>query len=202
MLPDIVLLDIFDFYMAHASDRPIYDREMWITLVHVCRKWREIVFESPRRLNLRLLFTLRKSVRKMLDTWPPLLIDIVFGVGIWILAALEHGDRIRQIELYGPSRLDMERALAAMRKPFPELIYLSLNLFDGEPMFIRPIIRDSFLGGSAPRLQSLELNGISFSLPALKKLLCLPPTLSKFVFGEFRIPGTFHPKKWSLAFPL
>jgi hypothetical protein len=76
MLPDIALLEIFDFYVAQASDFPVQNRETWITLVHVCRNWRDIVFSSPRRLNLRLLVTPRRSVRTMLDTWPPLLIDI------------------------------------------------------------------------------------------------------------------------------
>lgn len=49
MLPEIALLDIFDFY-GHEIDA-------WHTLVHVCRKWRIIVFGSPRRLDLRLLCT-------------------------------------------------------------------------------------------------------------------------------------------------
>ena len=29
--------------------------EAWQSLVHVCRRWRCLVFESPRRLNLRLV---------------------------------------------------------------------------------------------------------------------------------------------------
>jgi hypothetical protein len=82
MLPDLALLESFDFYdaAAQASDHLTYNGETWITLVHVCRKWRDIVFASPRRLNLRLLVTPMSSVELMLDTWPPLLIDI-WGFG-------------------------------------------------------------------------------------------------------------------------
>ncbi|KAI0271836.1 hypothetical protein BGY98DRAFT_1100195 [Russula aff. rugulosa BPL654] len=82
MVPDVALLESFDFYVAaaQASDHLTYNGETWITLVHVCRKWRDIVFASPRRLNLRLLVTRMSSVELMLDTWPPLLIDI-WGFG-------------------------------------------------------------------------------------------------------------------------
>jgi hypothetical protein len=47
-LPDFVLLEIFGCRVGLAI-------EVWVVLVYVCRKWRDIVFESPRRLNLQLL---------------------------------------------------------------------------------------------------------------------------------------------------
>ena len=46
MLPDDVLLEIFDFYVDEEEGLPfksIYIQE-WITLVHVCRRWRRVVF--------------------------------------------------------------------------------------------------------------------------------------------------------------
>ena len=46
MVPDVALLEIFGVYTWLES---------WYTLVHVCRKWRNVVFGSPCRLNLRLL---------------------------------------------------------------------------------------------------------------------------------------------------
>jgi hypothetical protein len=118
MLPDIALLESFDSYVAHAqletSDFPFKNRETWIsriTLVHVCRKWRDIVYSSLSHhvaLNLRLLFTLLKSVKILLDAWPPLLIDIwtfnlEFGACDWILSLrqsrpLEHDDRIQYVK--------------------------------------------------------------------------------------------------------
>ena len=58
MVPDLALLGIFDFYMTEALDfNPFrHNSEAWIILAHVCRKWRDIVFGSPSRLNVRLLF--------------------------------------------------------------------------------------------------------------------------------------------------
>jgi hypothetical protein len=195
MIPDIALLETFDFYVAQASDPPVRNREMWITLVHVCRKWRDIVFESPRRLNLRLLITPRRSVRAMLDTWPPLLIDI-WGAGVesWgkdtIISALEHGDRIRQIELFNFSIFHMEQILAAMRKPFPALISLALNLFDAGSWPVIKVVPDSFLGDSAPRLESLRLFSMPFPLPALKKLLLSTTDLVEIRIR--RIPNSWY----------
>jgi F-box-like len=197
-LPDIALLEIFDFYVAQAPDPPIYNRETWITLAHVCRKWRDIVFASPRRLNLRLLVTPMSSVGLMLDTWPPLLIDIWgFELGGWgmdtIIAALEHDDRIRQIELFDSSSFHMELALEAMRKPFPELMSLSLQFFDEEPNQVTvtwPAIPDSFLGESVPRLQSLRLISIPFPLPALQKLLLSATDLVKIRI--WKVPNSWY----------
>jgi hypothetical protein len=76
-LPDEVLLDIFSFYLD--NDNSAYeprDTDEWHTLVHVCRRWREVVFASPRRLNLALLCGEKTPVRKMLNIWPAFPMDI------------------------------------------------------------------------------------------------------------------------------
>jgi hypothetical protein len=80
MLPDIALIEIFDFYLDEDDiDEDEDDTgidgghiEAWHKLVHVCREWRNLVFGSPRRLNLRILCGPRTTVIKKLDTWPPL----------------------------------------------------------------------------------------------------------------------------------
>jgi hypothetical protein len=85
MLPDDVLLGLFDFYADEDVDEDFEPSlrvkakqkqkqriEAWITLAHVCRRWRSVVFQSPRRLNLRLLCTTKTPARDTLDVWPPL----------------------------------------------------------------------------------------------------------------------------------
>jgi hypothetical protein len=53
VLPDDALLEIFDFYMGRHRDRGFMYEELkkkkdtWQTLVHVCRRWRTLVFGSP-----------------------------------------------------------------------------------------------------------------------------------------------------------
>jgi hypothetical protein len=112
MLPDIVLLDVFDFYLNEALV------EAWHTLVHVCRKWRNIAFGSPRRLALRLYCTPNTPVRETLDVWP-LLPIVVQGCGVFdvdnIVVALEHNERICEIDLLGLLNSQLEEFMAAMQ---------------------------------------------------------------------------------------
>src|SRR5712691_4508435 len=83
-IPDEFLLKIFSFYVEESYEAYDPDKfnsaktlEKWRPLVHVCRRWRNLVFASPRRLNLRLVFTGRTPVREMLGLWPvlPIVID-------------------------------------------------------------------------------------------------------------------------------
>ena len=170
MLPDDVLLAIFDFC---ADEHEVMKKEIeaWQTLVHVCRQWRGVVFGSPRRLNLRLVYEPNTPARDTLDVWPtlPLVIQCFSGIGIEnvdnIVAVLEHSNRVCRINLLKVSRSDFENISAAMQVPFPELTDLQLVSFDETV----PVLPDSFLGGSGPRLRLLSLHGIPF--PGLPKLL-------------------------------
>ena len=123
MLPDDVLLEIFDNHVN--EDRDEYDNfkqetEEWQTLVHVCRRWRSIVFASPRRLNLRLVCTPETPARDMLDVWPslPLLVwdslsaHSTEGVDD-IIAVLERSKRVVEINLFQADNSDLEEVLAA-----------------------------------------------------------------------------------------
>ena len=98
-LSDDDLLYVFDFYLAEALEV-----EAWHTLVHVCRRWRTLVFASPRRLNLRIACTNKTPVREKLDIWPPLPIVMLGSCFSHtcldnIIDALKHHDRVCQIEL-------------------------------------------------------------------------------------------------------
>jgi hypothetical protein len=169
ILPDDVLLAVFDIILGeHGNVDRILD--LWQPLVHVCRRWRSIVFGSPGHLNLRLRCTARKPVRDMLDIWPPFPLIIYGGTSKTeaydnVIAALERRDRVHEISLIMTNSPAHEKVLAAMQEPFPELTELQVSLY-GEPELIIP---DSFLGGSAPRLEVLELEGIPF--PGLPNLL-------------------------------
>jgi hypothetical protein len=109
-------------------------------------------------------------VRETLDVWP--LLPIVLrgdGHEKWglnnILAALEHNDRICDLDLIGFPSPQLEKVLTAMQRPFPILGQLVLQSRDETA----PINPDSFLGGSTPRLRSLGLECIPF--PGLPNLL-------------------------------
>jgi hypothetical protein len=165
MLPDDVLLEIFDFFTKSVEGFI----EEWQILVHLCRRWRSLVFGSPRRLKLRLFCSDRKLARDMLDVWPPLplVIQRIGEAGSVdnIVGVLERSDRVCHIYLRNLKRSDLEIISAAMQVPFPELTDLLLRL-NGETV---SALSDSFLGGSTPRLEYLWLAGIP--LPGLPKLL-------------------------------
>jgi hypothetical protein len=168
MLPEDVLLEISDWYL---DDNEFYNLEGWQTLAHVCRKWRNVVFGSPRRLNLRLLCAGTKPVRKNLDIWPRLPIIVLsyyhkMTTEDNIVAALEHKDRVCRIMLEKVSTSLWEGVLAATQEPFPALTDLELHTSAKEPK----TVSDSFLGGSAPtNLRYLRLSRVPF--PGLPKLL-------------------------------
>ena len=167
MLHDDVLLHIFESYVDEDTDT-----EKWITLVHVCRLWRNLVFQSPRRLNLRLDCTPKKQMRDMDICWPPLPLivrdfDDVFLDASRVkntIAALEYNDRVSQIDL-DAFPLKYVANSKVLQKPSSELTHLKI----GTTYHDGPVFPDSFLGGSAPRLQSLALIRIPF--PGLPRLL-------------------------------
>ena len=171
-LLDDVLLEIFDLYREEdedENDEP--DVWGWNTLVHVCRRWRQIVFASPLRLDLKILCTSGTPVRKNLGIWPalPIVIDyseITNDDEDNMVTALEHVDRVCKVDL-GVTGSGLEKISTAMRQTFPNLAVLFIWWRDA------PVLPASlpaeFLGGSAPRLQTIQLGGISF--PALPTLL-------------------------------
>jgi hypothetical protein len=56
--------------MAEADEDGL--NEDWQILVHVCQKWRYVVFRSPLHLNLRIVCSPETPVREKLALWPPL----------------------------------------------------------------------------------------------------------------------------------
>ena len=86
------------------------------------------------------------------------------------MAALEHHNRIRQIQLAVTSSL-LEKVAASMKEPFPELTSLSIWFDKGYSSRSAPTLplTAAFLCGYAPRLRDFSLIGIPF--PDLPELL-------------------------------
>lgn len=118
ILPDNVLLDIFDFCLRNPRKSPFHRMSEWQRLVvHVCQRWRHIIFASPRRLDLHLFCTYGMSVRNNLSCWLafPIIVDyypywdFVSGKSIVpdnddnVIAALERPDRMHCVEIAATS---------------------------------------------------------------------------------------------------
>ena len=190
VLPDDVLLEIFDFYVDISQWDARKEIEAWQLLVHVCRRWRNIVFGSPRRLNLRLYCTPQTPAKDRLDVWPtfPLIIaGDVKSVSDMdnVIAALGQSNRVRQVNFGGRQ---LEKVLAAMQVSFPELTHLCLCSY-GETL----VIPDPFLGGSAPRLRYLAFKGTP--ILGLPKLLLSATQLVELCLYGIPHSGHISPKE-------
>ncbi|KAH9974935.1 hypothetical protein BGW80DRAFT_123644 [Lactifluus volemus] len=187
-IPDDVLLDIFDFFLQVSGYYPNSRARSWNRLVHVCKRWRYIVFASPLRLDLCLYCSRYTPVRETLDVWPPLPMQISSGrLSDNILAALEHRDRIREVSLDDISMdLDSEHWVTLMQKPIPSLERLSISSRNPPPL------SSSFLGGSAPRLQRLSL--WRTSLPTLPQLLSSSRDLVYLSIEQIPYDGYISPE--------
>jgi hypothetical protein len=203
VLPDDVLLEIFGFYTIMISYDGYMGIEAWQSLVHVCRRWRVLVFESPRRLNLRLFCTPKTPTRDKLDVWPalPLLIHGPMTSKSQdldnIIVALEQSNRVCQVTLWPLTAWQLEKVLATMQVPFPELTDLllfpeltDLLLFPNDETV--PVIPDSFLDGSAQRLRSFSSDGIPF--PGLPKLLLSATNLDSLRLYHIPHSGYISPE--------
>ncbi|KAH9161654.1 hypothetical protein EDB89DRAFT_711579 [Lactarius sanguifluus] len=195
-LTDSVLLEIFDLIRSFRADfqvrlSPIWN---WQPLVRVCRRWRQIIFASPLRLDLQLLCTHGQPVKRNLGRWPstfPIAIDYGYNTAKDltpndennIIAALEQRDRIRHLRLSVTNAL-LEKMVTLMRKPFPELRHLAIS---SQGLNV-PVLPDDFLGGSAPCLREIWFNGIPF--PALPTLLSSASALVELLLVD--IPETGH----------
>jgi len=204
-LPNNVLLEIFDFYLdpiqwlrSSTSRRrvPQYP-DLWHTLAHVCCRWRCVATASPRRLNLRLLCTEKRPVKR--SVWPelPIVIHAVFpksrrsrsqGMKIIIAALKQQHNRVCRIIISDiPNPLLKKFAAILMKTPFPALTQLTLQSADKSA----PVLLDSFLEGSAPRLQSFCFQGIPF--PALGKLHLSYRKLSELTLDNIPHSGYISP---------
>ena len=179
MLPDDVLLEIFDFCGDNhdrLNIRHIWD---WHFLVHVCRRWRQIIFASPHRLNLKIFCTNRTPVRTHLGIWPtlPIVVDYypVYSGSSRIppnedniVAALDSKnlDRVCFVRL-GVTGSQLKKIATVMQEPFPALKNLRIVLEAGYTS--EAVLPDGFLGGSAPDLQKIMFSGVPY--PALPTLL-------------------------------
>ena len=109
-----------------------------------------------------------------------------------LIAALERRDRVQVVEIIVLLSL-IEELTTAMQEPLPALEHLQLELDFFVDLPIGSIIPDTFLSGSAPRLQTICISGISF--PSAPTLLSLHPpvTSSMWIFAN---PVLFHHRQW------
>jgi hypothetical protein len=193
-LPGDILLEIF--YQVRVSILDDYTwHSRWPKLVHVCQRWRFVIFASPLRLELQLVCTPITPVRKLLDIWPtfPLVVENKrSSVDKFdnLIAALEHSDRVQKITIRDPPTRGglWERIATVMEEPFPELTSLCLE----SSSRVLPL-PNTFLNGSASRLQDVLLRAISF--PSLPRLLSSARDLTSLHLENIPNSGYIPPER-------
>jgi hypothetical protein len=192
VLPDEVLLEIFGFYVYEVD----HEAE-WETLVHVCRRWRCVVFGSPHRLGLRLICTEGTPTRKKLDIWPASL-PIVISISRLdttmeddLIAAFEQTNRICEIRANIVSTDGLEILAELTQNQFPSLTNLDILLSFHHGELVLP---DSFLGGSASSLKSLYLKSIGLHTFPSPKLLLSATNLNRLLLEDIPFFGYISPE--------
>ena len=204
VLSDEVLLHIFLSLRPHwpryirrpehtfAGPRLTWE---WHRLVHVCRRWRYLIFASQQCLGLGLV-TSRVRPWTKLGLWPPLPVCIHYNLNIELprwdveeaIATLEQlRDRILEIRLTISDSL-LEKSNVWMESfPLLEHLYLHSPVGREHPVTVLP---SGFLGG--PTLASRRLRCIlleKITVPTLPQLLSSCPGLMHLFLGNGVLAG-------------
>ncbi|KAH9159793.1 hypothetical protein EDB89DRAFT_2236498 [Lactarius sanguifluus] len=130
ILPDDVFREIFTFCLPdpYAHGDPIARMRVWQRLVHVCQRWRQIIYASPLYLDLHLYCSHRTPFRKNISRWPEFPLTVKYRVPEDqddLIAALERPDRVRRVDLIITCS-EVVQVEEAMQVPFPALTHLEL----------------------------------------------------------------------------
>jgi len=195
MLPDNTLLEIFDFYRldpVHRSGQSGGRPWKWHRLAHVCRRWRHIIYTSPRRLDLRILCKSGKPIERVLGAWPTLPLVVGFRANSKskslpknVVSALRHTDRVCEINL-GVTTPTSQSIANVIQVPFPVLERIRI----WSKGAVELLVINEFLGGLAPRLKEIHVGGVGIPFLALRRLLLSTDNLVKLVLD--RIPNSCY----------
>ena len=166
--------------------------------MHICRKWRRIVFTYRLALQLRLFCTHRTPVLESLDCWPAALPIVVEYGGSPeldspvledennIIAALKRSDRVTSISLTVTNTLLEKLSTLRVKRSFSKLEDLVLLSPDSLPFTLIKTFR------SSPRLRRLHLTRIV--VPALFQLRYSSRNLVDLRLHDVSYPHLISPR--------
>ena len=212
IVPEDILLEIFDFYRLWVMQ---YQGRLWRWhhLAQVCRKWRNVFSLSPHRLDLRIVCDdYGRAIEDVLYSWPTL--PVV--VGHRESRAEQWSDRLRQYDLY-PSRAYPPRNIMVALSHPDRLCEIDLNVKSSWAVPIVKIVlkpcqaleriritvkntmgpsilfQNAFLGGSAPHLKVIKLDGISFPFLEIRRVLLSTDNLIELHLSKIPHAAYFSP---------
>jgi hypothetical protein len=213
-LDDDCLLHIFylyrRFFLGYGDDSACFKGTIgdawWYKLIHVCQRWRIVIFQSASYLGLSLVCTKGTPVADMLAHSPslPLVIDYIreyHGIPAEdeqrAIIALKQRDRVRRINLE-LSIANLQKLLLVIKEEYPILEHLTIRyqIKDNRTFLTLPETLE------APHLRHLTLVG--FALPIGFRLLATAVRLVTLCL-TMNSPSThFHPNsllQWLSSMP-
>ena len=169
----------------------------WHRLAHVCRTWRYVISTSPRRLGQRILCGYGAPIWSILASWPTVPLVAKFNAGRKskripknVMDALRHPDRLCEIDLSVTISM-LPSVVEVTQKPCRALEVIRITVkFPTGPSIL---VRNSFLGGSAPHLREVKLDGIAFPFPAIRQVLLSTKNLVELHLFDIPNDAYFSP---------
>ncbi|KAI9435925.1 hypothetical protein H4582DRAFT_490491 [Lactarius indigo] len=194
---DDILLSIFNYYRV-IDEKGWNLRLGWCKLSHVCRRWRNLIYESVFHLGMLIICTNGSPIVDTLAHLPslPLVIDYQDGTATGVIGAkdelgmsqaLQLRDRVRRVVLNIPPE-GLYKLLILMDDSYPILEHLSLS-FTAKEADAGLILPTTFV---APNLRHLNLLGIG--LPTKLPLLSSTTSLVTLTLTNIQSSGYFLPK--------
>ena len=194
-LNDDILFDIFNWYLL--DDEYLWNvRFWWSKLSHVCRRWRNLIYQSTSQLGMHIQCTNGSPILDTLDHLPPLPLFVNYGYTsvtmteqdeLGLIHALRLHDRVRHIDLDVPPPTIVHKVLVLMDGQFPILEHLSLSFAAKNNIpFTLP---KAFL---APNLRHIALVGLG--LPKRLRLLTSTVSLVTLHLSNIETSSYFRPR--------
>ena len=153
---------------------------------------------SPRRLDLRILCESRAAIGSILRSWPTL------PLVVWFIASTRSKNLPRNVvvALHRPDRLceisfDVKNSMIgsiveAIQKPCQALESIRITIIDATGP--SKLVRNGFLGGSAPHLREIKLDGIAFPFPEIRQVLLSTNNLVELRLSKIPNDAYFSPE--------
>ena len=169
----------------------------WLCLAHVCRRWRDVISISPQHLGLWILCKSGAPIDRILSSWSTVPLIVRFKGSTTsgslpdnITAALRHPGRIREIDLAVTNPM-AGPIVESIQESFQVLKSIRITVKDdiGPPL----LVCNMFLGGSAPHLRDINLDGIFFPFPAIRQVLSSTNNLVELHLSSIPNDAYFSP---------
>ena len=191
---DDSLLQIFSCYRLEDED-DWYLRLAWLNLVHVCRRWRNLIYDSWFHLNMGLLLTYDSPSIDTLSHLPPVPLDIDYSDRTRTITRNDEGNLRLGLQQRGRVRLVALRArsstlrmwLKPMNDLFPRLRDLSLWSTTTKRILVAPELLQ------APNLRHLSLHGVGLpkGLSSLSSMTALSTLSLTHIHEHWYFPPVY-----------